>query len=298
MFSDQQTLNINLLDNGLDFILKGIDEFFDDKFEFRDYIHPNEVSIRSYKYGSLHLFAGFLLLLKEKLYRYNPDLIFDRSKKRDKEQGQYRRPKTINYAVSKRLLKEHVKFSFSAEEEQIIEQVQDFRNDLEHYKADSIDVYSIWRTLSSFLRIIDKFLVQELQITVEDLPEALSVFNKVHHITSVLERMERQRQNEWYKEAKQRALKLQGIREQLQAEHSEDEDEEDYLDVYQEELILCPECYRETLIASGEYIGICLNNECEALNPVAECDRCGELTTGFPWELNFCDNCEDDIDYA
>ncbi|WP_157867376.1 hypothetical protein [Gloeothece citriformis] len=69
-------LEINLLDNGMDFILKGIDELFDEDHMLRGYSTATDITISSYKYGILHLFSGFLLLLKERLYRHLPELIF------------------------------------------------------------------------------------------------------------------------------------------------------------------------------------------------------------------------------
>ncbi len=68
-------------DDGIDFILKGIDELFDDNLELRGtdvYTTgiATDISAHAYKYGVLHLFSGFLLLLKEKLARHLPALIY------------------------------------------------------------------------------------------------------------------------------------------------------------------------------------------------------------------------------
>ena len=69
-------LKLNLLDNGVDFILKGIDELFDSDHVLREYSTATDITISSYKYGVLHLFSGFLLLLKERLSRHLSELIF------------------------------------------------------------------------------------------------------------------------------------------------------------------------------------------------------------------------------
>jgi hypothetical protein len=54
------TLHLNLLDNGIDFILKGIDELFDEDYLFREYSTATAISETStainasaYKYGVL-----------------------------------------------------------------------------------------------------------------------------------------------------------------------------------------------------------------------------------------------------
>ena len=74
-------LELSLLNNGLDFILKGIDELFDDDYVLREYSQAVDIGTSSYKYGVLNLFSGFLLLLKERLFRYMPELIYKGSLK-------------------------------------------------------------------------------------------------------------------------------------------------------------------------------------------------------------------------
>jgi hypothetical protein len=69
-------LELSLLNNGLDFILKGIDELFDQDYVMREYSSAVDIGTSSYKYGVLNLFSGFLLLLKERLSRHMPELIF------------------------------------------------------------------------------------------------------------------------------------------------------------------------------------------------------------------------------
>jgi hypothetical protein len=79
-------LELSLLNNGLDFILKGIDELFDDDYVIREYSSAVDIGTSSYKYGVLNLFSGFLLLLKERLYRHMPELIYKGSLKDIKTQ--------------------------------------------------------------------------------------------------------------------------------------------------------------------------------------------------------------------
>jgi hypothetical protein len=73
---DDIRLELNFLDNGIDFILKGIDELFDEAHVLREYSTAKDITLSGYKYGLIHLFSGFLLLLKEQLSRHAPELIF------------------------------------------------------------------------------------------------------------------------------------------------------------------------------------------------------------------------------
>ena len=58
-------LTLDLLNNGIDFICAGVEYFLHD-----------EPDPRSHKYAVLYLFSGLLLLLKERLRREHPSLIF------------------------------------------------------------------------------------------------------------------------------------------------------------------------------------------------------------------------------
>jgi hypothetical protein len=75
----EHILELSLLENGLDFIIRGIDELYElyDEIEYQQYIYPVSEPQKDYKYGILHLFSGFLLLLKERLSYHMPELIFE-----------------------------------------------------------------------------------------------------------------------------------------------------------------------------------------------------------------------------
>src|SRR5438067_3451286 len=64
--SSHSKLQLDLLENGLDFVTSGIEVFF-----LTDTPDP-----KAHKYAILHIFAGVLLLLKERLVRVHPSLIF------------------------------------------------------------------------------------------------------------------------------------------------------------------------------------------------------------------------------
>ena len=168
-------VELSLLNNGLDFILKGIDELFDNNYVMRDFSSAVDIGTSSYKYGVLNLFSGFLLLLKERLSRYKPELIYKGSLKdiRNKlDSGKI--PNTVDLDEALEKLEIGPEFVFLEQEVKLIRYVQDVRNKFEHYKI-SVNKYELWSNLSKFLDLIDKFLVEELHITIENSPEALEI---------------------------------------------------------------------------------------------------------------------------
>ncbi|MEG4344364.1 hypothetical protein QUB70_13875 [Microcoleus sp. A003_D6] len=182
-------LELSLLNNGLDFILKGIDELFDDDYVLRDYSTAVDIGTSSYKYGVLNLFSGFLLLLKERLFRHMPELIYKGSLKDIKNKlSSGKIPNTVDLDEALERLEIGPKFAFSEQDVKLIRYVQDVRNKFEHYKISVDNKYELWSNLSKFLELIDNFLVEQLHISIERSPEALKIKEKIHKIDSVWER--------------------------------------------------------------------------------------------------------------
>lgn len=59
--------------------------------------------------------------------------------------------------------------------------------------------------------------------------------------------------------------------------------------------IECSQCGEETLIVYGEFAGVCSNEDCNSYSSIKYCDRCGNPTTGYEWEEQWCDNCHNEI---
>ena len=195
--SSNLKLELSLLNNGLDFILKGIDELFDDDYVMREYSSAVDIGTSSYKYGVLNLFSGFFLLLKERLYRHVPELIFKGNLKdirNKRSSGKFPNTVALDEALEK--LKIGPRFVFSERDVKLIRYVQDVRNKFEHYTI-SADKYELWSNLSKFLELIDKFLVEELHISIENSPEALELQEKIHKIDSVWERTQKERRSQF-----------------------------------------------------------------------------------------------------
>ncbi|MEH2002102.1 MAG: hypothetical protein V7L00_25775 [Nostoc sp.] len=287
------TLQFNLLDNGVDFILKGIDELFDEAHVLREYSSATHITISSYKYGVLHLFSGFLLLLKERLSRHLPELIFKGRVNEVKQKiSSGKTPNTIDLDEALERLEIGPKVIFSNDELEVIRTVQDIRNQFEHYKV-STNKYRLWTNISKFLELIDKFLVNELQINIEASSESLELQKKIHTIDSIWKRIEQQKKQKWNQDIQ---LKLRKFKRNHSRILQEIEQEYRVNKGAYFPFTICPDCYQQTLITLGEFEGICSNSKCNSINPLTECGRCGEVMTGFSWSFGFCESCSEWMD--
>lgn len=291
--SSNLPLELSLLNNGLDFILKGIDELFDDDYVMREYSSAVDIGTSSYKYGVLNLFSGFLLLLKERLSRHRQELIFKGTLKDIKNKiSSGKIPNTVDLDEALEKLEIGPKFEFSERDVKLIRYVQDVRNKFEHYKI-SANKYELWSNLSKFLALIDKFLVEELHITIENSQEAVEIQEKVHKIDSVWERTQKERRRQLDLDIKGKIKKFKTSRNRVMRELRT----ESYYSKGADNLLTnCPDCYEQTMIIYGEFKGICTNPECGSGHALTGCLKCGELTPGYPWEQNFCDSCSNWID--
>jgi hypothetical protein len=289
----ETVLELNLLDNGVDFILKGIDELFDENHVLREYSTATDITLSGYKYGVIHLFSGFLLLLKERLSRHLPELIF-KGKLNDVRQKLVsgKTPNTLDLDEVLEKLEASPKVVFSKDELNVIRSIQEVRNQFEHYKV-LINKYYLWQNISQFLELIDKFLVDELQINLESSSDSLELQDKIHTIHSVWERNNRKRKQEWKNNAEDRLEEFQSNREEILRELEIEEYANQGLE---DSFTVCPDCDENTLIARGEYEEICSNPDCNSVSPLRKCNRCGELMSGFSWEFEFCNACMEWID--
>lgn len=284
------TLELNLLDNGVDFILKGIDELFDEDHVLREYSDATDITMSGYKYGVLHLFSGFLLLLKERLSRHLPELIFKGKFSEVKQKvasGKTLNTVDLDEALEK--LEIAPKVTFSEGDLKVIRNIQEIRNQFEHYKV-STNKHRLWANISKFLELIDNFLVNELQVNIESSSESLKLQSKIHTIDSIWKRIDKQRKQEWNRDVQIRRKKFKEKRsqviEELEREYRSSKGAEYSFTV-------CPDCCHETLITRGNFEGICSNPDCYSVSPLTECSRCGEITPGFSGDFCFCESCSE-----
>ena len=141
--------------------------------------------------------------------------------------------------------------------------------------------------------LIDKFLVEELHISIENSPEALELQEKIHEIDSVWKRTQKERRSQFDLEIQGRIEEFNTSRDRVIQELKT----ESYYSNGADKLLRnCPDCYEQTMIVYEDFIGICSNPECGSGHALTECLRCEELTPGYPWQEKFCDSCLDWID--
>lgn len=282
-------LEIKLLDNGIDFILRGIDELFDSDYELKGESVATHVSDSSYKYGVLHLFSGFLLLLKERLYRHAPELPF-KGKFQDirRKLASNQAMKTVNFDEAIEKLAIGPRVIFSNDEMNVIREVQHIRNQLEHYSVSVNKIY-LWKQLSKFVELVDNFLINELQVSLEESTNSPELCRKIREIGVIQRRINRQFTEAWNQDVQKRRRKfkrnpkkaLQGIDYEY---HSGNGEGYPYAS--------CPSCGQPTLISYGEFAGICSNQECNNVSFITACLKCGVAIPGRAGEGGgFCDAC-------
>lgn len=296
--TEEHIIELSLLENGLDFITRGIDELYElyDDIEYQHYIYPVSQPHKDYKYGVLHLFSGFLLLLKEKLSRHMPELIFEgRIIDVRKKLSNGKEPNTVNLDQALERLEIGPKVIFSETDTRLIRKVQSYRNQFEHYKL-SINKFEINKVIIDFIDLTDRFLINELKIdiTSASLNTNPEVRAKVLSIESVYKRMTNKRKRELIKIGEEKIKKFQVNRDKILKE-IELEAYTAYKEGDIDPTIECPQCGDETLIVTGDFAGVCYNDECNSYCSIKYCDRCGNLTTGYEWEEKWCDDCHNEI---
>lgn len=296
-------ITLDLLENGLDFITRGLDELYVTYSDGEErFITPISQPQKDYKYGILHLFAGFVLVLKEKLARDTPILIYtDSIKKLDKVNNQLAQgiiPKTVNFDEVLKRLSEldniNNRVLFTESDMAVIREIQNYRNVFEHYKINNINISELKKVIILFIDLIDRFLNEHLQINISsiDLPSETRV--KIQSIKSIYDRMveESKREVQALGEEKVKEFKktrvsfLRNLFEEKEKYFNETGDDYDIFDT-------CPKCHKETLIFEGEFAGVCTNVKCYKHTPLTKCDKCGIMTQGYDWEEIWCKSCDD-----
>lgn len=283
----QPRIELDLLNNGIDFLLTGIDELFDDELLFMPYtVAPPERSARSYKYGMLHLYSGFILLLKERLKRHLPELIFVGKLSEIRAKEDKTKLNTIDLDEALERLEIGPRVVFSRDDIEIIRRIQTFRNRAEHYEI-SINPYEVWANLIHFLGIIDRFMINELGVRLEAATEDSRLLHKIKSIEAVWERVRCEQEDQWRRDIAASRERFENNADGIVAHlrRAEHENAEEYF-------IECPECFERTLITYGEFVGICSNQECDGEQPITRCSICGRPAIGFAYDGVWCSECE------
>lgn len=265
------TYQLNLMENGIDFVKSGIEVFFIDDT-------PNP---RARKYAILHLFSGMLLLLKERLARIRPSLIFVK-------ESEYGRPgaKTINYNGTFNRLEENG-VSIDTHKRITLDEIRDIRNDIEHYKVqfDLQRVKEIIGELTSFIYI---FCAEEMHLYIDQKisENALERFYQLKEIGDHLDsemiataKADAESDAAYFKEIEGKYVSM--TIDELQT-FIESEEKNGAIKV-----IECPSCYEQTLSVMD--LGVCTNPNCRAVFRLDTCHYCQGITFS---EEYWCERCK------
>jgi hypothetical protein len=177
--TERTHLKLTLVENGIDFVRSGIERYF-----LRDV-----PSLRDHKYAVLHVFAGVLLLLKARLSREHPSLIF--AKVEDVGNAE---AITVNFKQVIERLETIAKVDLKPNM-LTLNQAQRTRNRLEHYEV-SLELKETQELVGRLCEFVYLFLHNELG---EDLQNHLKgpVWDRVQELRGIADAIEKRRQEEW-----------------------------------------------------------------------------------------------------
>jgi hypothetical protein len=286
-------ISLNLLENGMDFIIRGLDELYelDDDYEYERYIFPSSKPQKDYKYGILHLYSGFLLLLKERLFRDSPDSIYINPASKTK---------TINYTVSLTKLENLASpVTFTPADKAIIDKIQEYRNCFEHYVVTNLDVDDLSKVIVSFIDLIYKFLINHLGIDLSLNPFSTDpkTIAKILSIESIYNHIIDKRKSEITLLGEEKVNKFKTVEKSVLKQL--EEESQIYFDETGEDgdsFGICPKCEKDTLIIDGEFQGVCSNKKCYTYTPLKNCNKCGAIMEGYEWIEEWCSMCDEEMD--
>ncbi|MGA2635849.1 MAG: hypothetical protein ABSF16_16560 [Terracidiphilus sp.] len=268
MVKPAQELKLNLLNNGIDFIQSGVRFFLHDE--------PDPVS---HKYAILHLFSGIILLLKERLRREHPSLIFIDVKDVGKPDA-----KTVDFDEVVTRLETCAGVVLEERAKRTLRSARRLRNLIEHYEP-TIPVEHAQAIIGNLSELAYLFMRDELDVRLENHVEA-EVWERMQELRKIAARLKEEEIAEW----KRRVAKYSALSdEELDAladlepyhpKHNPDPDS----------FLECPGCGEETMVQTEDSdIGVCTNRECREVSEITFCFRCGErLTDGS----SICDGCD------
>lgn len=146
-----RTLHLNLLENGVDFVKEALETYF---------LHDTG-DARAIKYTILNMWSGTLLLLKERLRRIKPELVFTNPSKASLVGA-----KTVSFdALIVRLTANGV--SIASDAMATLRSIQNVRNSLEHYDL-QVDLAQARAITGSLLCFLHTFCWTELGFFIEE----------------------------------------------------------------------------------------------------------------------------------
>jgi hypothetical protein len=257
-----------LLNNGIDFIQSGVRFFLHDD--------PDPVS---HKYAILHIFSGLLLLLKERLRREHPSLVFKDVKDVEKAGA-----KTVDFDDVLSRLENCAGVVFDEKAKKTLRAAQGLRNQIEHYEI-TINVQQAQAIIGDLSELTYLFMRDELGLGLESYVTS-EIWNRMQELQRISARINEEEIANWkdraarYSTLDDQELEALANLEPYHPRHNPDPDS----------FLSCPVCGEETLVQTEDGdIGVCTNKDCREVTAITFCFHCGErLTDGG----DLCDGCD------
>lgn len=125
--TDVKKIHLDLLENGLDFVLSSLDPIV------------NSTEEKQLKYSILHLSAGVELILKERLKIEHWSLIFENVNKANDEDFKSGDFQTVNLEIAITRLENICGIILSEEDKRNLKELRKRRNKIEHFSVQEID---------------------------------------------------------------------------------------------------------------------------------------------------------------
>ncbi|MDK2978301.1 MAG: hypothetical protein PWP52_1015 [Bacteroidales bacterium] len=186
--------NLSLLENGLEFIITGIDSFINIESEDIVFILKNKKRLDSYnekkidnikiKYSVLHLFAGIELVLKERLTREHWSLIFEKTDKANKQSLDSGDFVSTNFNGIKERLNNIINIKFDFED---LNNLRIERNKIQHYrftvnkkKNSQLIIKAVFSIISFIANYLEpsKFSKKEKELYIQILSLVTELYSK------------------------------------------------------------------------------------------------------------------------
>ena len=263
-------LKLTLVENGIDFVRSGIERYF-----LRDAPSP-----RDHKYAVLHVFAGVLLLLKARLSREHPSLIFTKVEDVGNPEAV-----TVGLKAAIDRLKTTANIDLTSDRPTLIH-AQRTRNRLEHYDA-SLDLKETQELVGRLCEFVYVFSRDQLA---EDLQTHLKgpVWDRVQNLRGIAEALKKKRCQEWKKRVSHFAKFTKAQLEKVWQDAPRPEPDDDISTFAPLE---CPECIQERVIVVEPDLAICTHPECGEVFLAGSCLRCDRTILGE--DEGFCSECLD-----
>lgn len=264
-----EQLRLSLLENGIDFIREGIQTFF-----MTDDPRPE-----AHKYAVMHLWSGTLLILKERLRREHPSLVW-----KDVTEVNNVNSQTVNFDELIKRLRKCGRLELEKKHLDLLQQLQRQRNRLEHFDCE-LKLQETQELIGTTTEFVDAFLKNELETDLRTLLPN-TVFERVCQLKAIAARL----REEW----RQRASVYDNLPDHTLEELARVEPYDPKHNPDPVELLECPQCQQRSVACATDHsdVGICTDLDCRAVLHLQPCECCG--ATSVEWHL--CESCQANYD--